>query len=335
MYIDYFRQILDEVVFLTNKTNKHAVLIIQQRPNNDDLEPVFPMIRESLSNIIAFACIADEHCVEPIVRASKNIIDTIIMDDVQKRTNSRLIVEAVYNYASACEIPVMTYNDFDIWTSSAVNLIKSNEHSNLSKKKILLLGHNYLSTRILLQLIDTQAEIYVMRSEFDDFTLPYIGTTTISIDSPHLHYADDIREFDILLGCCLHQKSSNIQALTDRIFGAIYDVGVSNFDEGFIAQQKLKGCKSIYRSDDRAGIASMVLHLMETNYLSRYCMGRISLGKVHLVAGGIIGEQGDVVVDNIETPRKIFGVANGDGTFKKELTNDDLLHVEKVKTILS
>ena len=335
MYIDRFHQILDEVVSLTNKTNKHAVLIIQQRPNNDDLEPVFPMIRESLSNIIAFACIADEHCVEPIVRASKNIIDTIIMDDVHKRTNSRSIVDTVYNYASACEIPVMTYNDFDIWTSSAVNLIKSNEHSNLSKKKILLLGHNYLSTRILLQLIDTQAEIYVMRSEFDDFTLPYIGTTTISIDSPHLHYADDIREFDILLGCCLHQKSSNIKALTDCIFGAIYDVGVSNFDEEFIALQKQKGCKAIYRSDDRAGIASMVLHMMETNYLSRYCMGRISLGKVHIVAGGIIGEQGDVVVDSIESPRKIFGVANGDGTFKKQLTNNDLLHIEKVKTILS
>ena len=64
-------------------------------------------------------------------------------------------------------------------------------------------------------------------------------------------------------------------------------------------------------------------------------MGRISLGKVHLVAGGIIGEQGDIVVDSIESPRKIFGVANGDGTFKKELTNDDLLHIEKVKTILS
>lgn len=335
MYIDRFHQILDEVVSLTNKTNKHAVLIIQQRPNNDDLEPVFPMIRESLSNIIAFACIADECSVESIVKASKNIIDTIILDDVHKRTNSRSIVDAVHNYASACEIPVMTYNDFDIWTSSAVNLIKSNEHSNLSKKKILLLGHNYLSTRILLQLIDTQAEIYVLRSEFDDFTLPYIGTTTISIDSHHLHYADNICEFDILLGCCLHQKSSNTKALTDCTFGAIYDVGVSNFDEGFIAQQKLKGCKAIYRSDDRAGIASMVLHMMETNYLSCYCMGRISLGKVHIVAGGIIGEQGDIVVDNIETPRKIFGVANGDGTFKKQLTNDDLLHIEKVKTILS
>ena len=335
MYIDRFNQILNEVVSLTNKTNKHAVLIIQQRPNNNDLDPVFPMIRESLSNIIAFACVGDESCVEPIVIASKNIIDTIILDDVHKRTNSSSLVDTVYRCAFEYRIPVMTYNDFDIWASSAINLIKSNEQSGLSKKKVLLLGYNYLATRILLQLIDAQTEIYVLQSEYDNLTVPYIGSTTISIDSPHLHYAANIREFDILLGCCLHQKSNNIKALTDCTFWAIYDVGVSNFDENFIAQQKQKGCTAIYRSDDRAGVASMVLNMMETDYLSRSCMGRISLGNIHLVAGGIIGEQGDVVVDSIEAPRKIFGIANGDGTFKKQLTKDDLLHIEKVKTILS
>ncbi len=334
-FIRQYEKVLADVELLIKKTNKHAVLIIQQRPNEQDKESVVPMVRESLSNIIAFVCIAEANILDAIVSNAKGIIDTIIFDNVIKRSNSDCIVGELYSLAEQYEIPVLTYNDFDSWASSAINLIKSNENSSLDNKNILILGKNYLATRIILQLIDCNANIYLFKSDYDNLDLPYIHTTSLTVNSSNLKIINIGQDFDLLLGCCLHNQYDELDRLVDCHFGAIYDVGVSNFTEEFITAHKLKGCQTIYRSDDRAGIAGIVLNLMETNYLLQRCMGRKSITGINMVAGGIIGDNGDVVIDNIENPRQVLGVANGDGTFKQHLSEIDIRNIEKVKTILS
>ena len=334
-FIQLYKKILADVELLIKKTNKHAVLIIQQRPNEQDKEPIVPMVRESLSNLIAFVCIAQTNILEYIVRNAKGIIDTIIFDNVIKRSNSNSIVKELYALAEQYEIPILTYNDFDSWTSSAINLIKSNENSSLDNKNILILGKNYLATRVILQLIDCNANIYLLKSDYDNLDLPYIHTATITVNTSNLKIVDKKQDFDILLGCCLHTQFDKLECLIDCHFESIYDIGVSNFTEEFITAHKLNGCKTIYRSDDRAGIVSVVLNLMETNYLLHHCVGRKSITGINMVAGGVIGDNGDVVIDSIENPRQVLGIANGDGTFKQHLSEIDIRNIEKVKTILS
>ena len=334
-FIQQYKKVLSDIELLIKKTNKHAVLIVQQRPNEQDVDPIVPMVRESLSNIIAFVCVAESKIPEDIVREAKGIIDTIIFDNVVKRSNSDSIIKSLYVYAAQYEVPVLTYNDFDSWATSAVNLIKANNHSSLEGKDVLVIGKNYLATRMILQLIDCNANIYLLESDYETMDVPYINSTHLTIQSPNVQYAGVKRYFDILLGCCLHSQYDKLDILSVFDFGAIYDVGVSNFNQQFIATHKAKGCNTMFRSDDRAGIASVVLNLMETNYLLQHCMGRKSLPGINMVAGGIIGDCGDVVVDSMENPRQVLGVANGDGTFKQDLTEKDKNNIDKVKTILS
>lgn len=328
-------EMFDKVKELTNKTNKHSILIIQQRPNNKDKELVIPMIRESLSNIIAFVCVGDELYLNRVIELSNNIIDTIILDDVIKRNNSLLIINTVYQSAKEKNIPVFTYNDFDIWSNSAINAIKSIRDRSLDGVNVLLIGYNYLATRIILQLIDCNANVYLLDEEYRTNILPYIGNSTLSLNSENVKAVNNNTQFDILLGCCLHEKYLNIDKIRDYRFDEIYDIGVSNFNEEFINLQKSKGCSYVFRSDDRASVAGMVLNLMETNYLSKHCIGVRRIGNIELVAGGVIGKSGAVVVDGIENPKEIFGIANGDGTFKANLSEEDIININKVKTILS
>lgn len=329
------KEMLEKVKELTNKTNKHSVLIIQQRPNNKDQEIVIPMIRESLSNIISFICIGNEFQIDEIIKLSQGAIDTIILDDVNKRENSDLIINTVYNAANEYNIPVFTYNDFEIWSSSAINTIKSNRGKSLSNANILLLGCNYLATRLILQLIECNANVYLLETEYNTKTYPFIGDSTISLNSENIKIVEGMTEYDILLGCCLHEKNKNISLIKDYKFKEIYDIGVSNFDEKFIEDQKSKGCARIYRSDDRAGVAGLVLNLMETNYLSKHCLGSRKISNIELVAGGMVGRKGAIVVDSIEEPKEIYGVANGDGTFKTHLSEEEKININKIKTILA
>ena len=66
-FIQQYKKVLADVYLLIKKTNKHAVLIIQQRPNEHDKKPVVPMVRESLSNIIAFVCVAESGNLKDII----------------------------------------------------------------------------------------------------------------------------------------------------------------------------------------------------------------------------------------------------------------------------
>ena len=59
--------------------------------------------------------------------------------------------------------------------------------------------------------------------------------------------------------------------------------------------------------------------------------GKRDLGYCTIVGGGYFGANGDIVVDNISNPSRVFGVAAGDGTMKKELSYKDKERLSKLK----
>ena len=59
------------------------------------------------------------------------------------------------------------------------------------------------------------------------------------------------------------------------------------------------------------------------NKILKHSYGKKNLGYCNIIGGGYFGAKGDVVVDNINNPTIVFGVAAGDGTMKKELSSND------------
>ena len=59
--------------------------------------------------------------------------------------------------------------------------------------------------------------------------------------------------------------------------------------------------------------------------------GKKDLGYCSIIGGGYFGANGDIVVDNITHPSRVFGVAAGDGTMKKELSYEDKEKLSKLK----
>ncbi len=62
----------------------------------------------------------------------------------------------------------------------------------------------------------------------------------------------------------------------------------------------------------------------------REAMGWTTLRGVPVVAGGAIGEQGDVVVDNVKNPTRVVGIADGLGGVRFSYDREDTERVRKV-----
>lgn len=89
----------------------------------------------------------------------------------------------------------------------------------------------------------------------------------------------------------------------------ILDVGINNLSAGFIIGALERG-HTCQRLDVRA--APYPVPPPRNRYFEDV-VGRAELAGVRIVAGGLIGQAGEVVVDQVSQPTRVIGVANGTG----------------------
>jgi hypothetical protein len=59
-------------------------------------------------------------------------------------------------------------------------------------------------------------------------------------------------------------------------------------------------------------------------------MGKDTISGVPVIAGGIIGNEGDIVLDSIRNPTSVVGVADGEGSV---LPKPSTLHKERIAIV--
>jgi hypothetical protein len=136
---------------------------------------------------------------------------------------------------------------------------------------------------------------------------------------------------DLIVGASIKEESVGEELLgTVSSSTKIYDLGIGNFSSKFLKGARDIGA-SIYRIDIRAGISSAILGILETDYLISKMLGSGKIKGIEIVSGGIMGEEGAIVLDDIHSPTYVVGVADGKGALKylcskKEQANVDFIH---------
>lgn len=61
-----------------------------------------------------------------------------------------------------------------------------------------------------------------------------------------------------------------------------------------------------------------VINVLETHELKDRIMGEGKIVDIPVVAGGVLGRRGDIVLDSISKPTMVIGIADGKGGLLKE-----------------
>jgi hypothetical protein len=99
--------------------------------------------------------------------------------------------------------------------------------------------------------------------------------------------------------------------------GLLVDAGIGTIRPDALAYAHAHGMK-VYRLDMRAGLSGEILMALETRELLNSIAGETKVRGVLVVAGGLIGKVGTVVVDSILGPTRVIGVADGQGHLIKD-----------------
>jgi len=306
---EVLRERLDAVSSLADRTNKATVLVVQQFPVSEDTGVLFPPVRESIANILAFVELGTSEDLSWVLDAVRDHpFDWFAVDcDHKLRESPRIIDEA---RARIDPTKLLFYSDNQVWFDSGLDIVQRLE-GGLSGKPVLLCGSGPL------------AECFRQ-------TLLRIGASPLTPDQAVSGAVIPA----IVLGVA--QKRESIDAaLVERLpsTAAIYDIGLGNLTRDGAARARACAIR-LYRLDNRAGISSAIVRLLETDFMVTRLMGHVRLKNVDIVAGGLLAPPGAVIVDDIRNPSLIFGVADGRGLFKAPLGPEDEERVNFVRSLL-
>lgn len=288
-----------------------------------------------------------------LVDAEKKISVTLGVDqdmlnhfDLQqpnKKDNARVHVE-MGNLSAAC-VPHIKKSHFQEYkpndlTVEAVWQLLSNKYKVLSGKKIAIIGAGNIGFKLALKLVESGCHIELVRR---DLWRGMIMSDTINIVKPKstiaiAHYNQDPLQAslfcDALIGCTNGIPAISWKMIQSmKIDGIVVDVGKGSIFKNAI-QQAVKHEILIVRCDVSSAIDGLISTIQRNEMIMKQEMGRREIEKgAFIVSGGYMGLADDIVVDNYNSPRYIYGVADGMGDLKTTLSEKDQKNIATIKKL--
>jgi 4-hydroxy-2-oxovalerate aldolase len=255
-------------------------------------------INEDVSFAIASAELYSIADVEKLTNAIDGNVDFIMLDADIKSPISRPFVETVRNNAK--KTPVLLYSDIDVWVRSVIRLATQLAGS-IDGKKVLLAGGGILHSR----LESVFFQMGAIMEQYSPDLLVFSGT-----------------EWQ----CSFDQIKSGI---------IVIDAWVGSLNENAIDILQKKSAR-ICRVDMFATMQSEALAAVNSYTLVNKNIGFRESNGIMIASGGYLAPYGCVIVDSVNNPSRIIGIADGYGKLlpPSKCTKEHFENIDKVEGVI-
>ena len=283
------KTIIKELIAIARKQNKKSVFnIVFTKTNNIFLSNY---IQVSRNYVIASCQINSEELLEELISNLDGKVDIVLYDGENKLPNSIKMQKIIKSRLLKSKLFI--YNDTDLWVKAIENyvLVKNSR----IQPKIYINKNNKLGKKLFYNLKNYEFDVLAVLSKNDkvDFL---IGTEDSEINNK---YIENITKDTVII-----------------------DGGIGSISEEVINYCHKKNIE-ILRVDMRIVLDSEIIQKDETYNFIDKVQGRKKINDFCIVAGGYYGKEGDIIVDSINYPSCVIGIADGKGRVKYTLKNDD------------
>ncbi len=242
-----------------------------------------------------------------------------------------------FNYIKKSEI--YEYKPNDLTVNAAWSFLSQRLHY-LSGRKVAILGSGNIGSKLALKLVECGSNVHIHRTndyKGEQITqgLNFIKpNNTVSNISFHKDKLQTSFMADILIGATNGYQVIDVDTvMTIKNSAIIIDLGKNNITPDAI-KIAMKNNIEIYRVDVTPALEGFVYELLKMNEILKYSYGKCKLGEFDIVGGGFFGLDGDIVVDNITSPKQVFGIADGKGSLKQPLDSRSRLKIQLARGML-
>lgn len=309
----------------------------------------FTPIRETFQMITAGVIVYNE---EQAVNVSQ-IVDggvQYVLVDAEKKVSSAMsltgeptnIERAVRENIQKSTLWIYKGNDLSVEAVDALIMqLTKDQIRGAGAKKIAIIGAGNLGCKLALKLVERGAHVFISRRNKEkldvvvkalNFIKPIYTTAQVTGTTDNREAA---YQADILIGVSQGRAVITEDIVRNLAPGAmIIDVGKGTLDRKAIEVAEELGI-SIYRLDITAAFEGLVAKLWAIENIVEKRLGRRSFNGSTIVSGGLLGYEGEIIVDNIHNPHVVYGMANGSGDFIRELTEEQEMELKKIEEAIN
>ena len=280
--------------------------------------------RESQKTIYAGAILNGNRIAKKLAKKIDGKVNYLFVDVEKKSTNKKDILTNIERVTKGTikKSIVKNYKPNDITVDSIENFIQDYFRKNLrgvGGKKILILGSGNIGSKIAIRLLESGGNIFLFRrnknklkkiSEVLNIIKPkHTKSRSNTISSNKLKFED----YDVIIGCSDNEiRFKKIKKLFKKPL--IIDVGKGVFTQPDLNQLNKRNV-TVFRLDIENSLSSFIDTSVDTeNFFESSFVNKKR--KFRLIKKGILGNDGDVIVDDVVKPKRIIGVCGKDGLLK-------------------
>lgn len=286
--------------------------------------------RESSKFIYSSIIIYNDSYAKKICNYIDGKVDYIFVDSEKKTIskNYKNLVNLEKSVKTTIKkTEVFTYKGNDLTVQAAETFLNSfylNDVRGVGGKKVLIIGSGNIGFKIGLKLTENGSKVYLNRKNKKKLKnivktiniIKPIGTSSAAEEIGN--YKKILNDVDILIGA-----TSGLPAITKKdVLKFKKNLLILDIGKGIFFNDALKFAISkkfvVYRLDVTPAYNSYLENILSTKKLNYENNSRIVKIKGFMVAKkGILTEKNTLIVDNLRKPKKLYGVSDGSGSFKK------------------
>jgi len=298
------KEIALEVKNIARKTNRRSMFVIENTAGVEK-RVIFPPIRCTSNVVAGVVVIRRVSEAREIARSVDGLVDIVLVDVEIKNKALRGVEKIVRKEVTKSEVFTAKLNDM---TVEAADALIAQLIGKMSGKRVAVIGAGNIGTKLALKLVERGANVIITRRNKEKAKkiakllniIKTKGTSSRVTWSPNNLKAATGADVVICFAPKMPVITSEIvKAMNSN--GLLIDGGIGTIYPDAIKLAGQRGI-SVLRLDMRAGFAGGVTTILETSNLIKYILGKGSAAGIPIVAGGFIGDVGDIIVDNISNP---------------------------------
>jgi len=314
-----FQRSLREITAHSKKSKSKIGLVLNTTSKQHKISHILLPVRKTSNLICLGITISEKKHLRAFLKEIDGKFDYIFVDGEQKSRELTNLVEITEKNIKKSKI--LTYKNNDSTVESADAFLQ--QVVDFSKKnKITIVGAGNIGSKLALKLVERGQNVFISKRKFSD-SLKIANALNLLKPKVCTAKAIPIKITNIEKNCNVLISFSSMPIIDKKMInqmsknGLILDGGIGTLKDDAILLANTKNI-DIIRLDARAGFSGTLTTIFETKELVEKIFGSRKIRNIEIVSGGFYGKLGSIVVDRLDSPSAILGVADGKGGLKRK-----------------
>jgi fructose-specific phosphotransferase system component IIB len=322
------KTVLSIIVKKSKEKKKISCFFIGNTKKKEERDYYITPVRENERFIFSSCIVFNDSLAKNIAKILDGNIDYILVD-AEKKIDSKHkfsglsnIERSVKDSVKKSKLRVYKANDLSVLSAETlVNNYFLKDKKGIGGKKALIIGLGNIGFKISLKLVEGGATVFLFRRNQDKLlnlknAINNIKPSATVSKALILKKAPrNFKNYDIIIG------SSDQPNIIDynQVKGVgkktlLIDIGKGNFSQEatrYLIQNKI----NIFRLDVTSSYFSYLDNLIYTEIIYDKKNYIFKKNTINFVSQGVVGQKNDIIVDDVNNPKLIYGICDGKGNF--------------------